>query len=79
MTAQKQLTESKHNGLAGWRQRKAEERELRLLELEHYRSYATTEVRDGQEFTVLKIPDRYDFAQKPPEPPVQIRRQKKRT
>lgn len=78
MSADKQLAESKHNGLAAWRQRQADERRLRLLELEHYRSYATTEVRDGQEFTLVKIPDRYDSVERV-EPAVQFRRNRKRT
>lgn len=70
--------QSRYNGLAGWRARQAEEKRLKLLELEHYRSYATIEVRDGREFTVVKIPDRYDWTVKPPEPPVQRRGQKNR-
>ena len=74
------MSESKYNGLTAWRERQAEARRLRLMELEHYRSYATTEVRDGQEFTVVKIPDRYDFTVKPPiNPRIQFRRTKKRT
>lgn len=78
MTAHNQLGTSKHNGLAAWRERQKEERQLRLLELEHYRSYATTEVRDGQEFTLVKIPDRYDSVERV-EPAVQFRRNRKRT
>jgi hypothetical protein len=49
------------SGLALWRQRQAEERRLRLMELEHYRAYATTEIREGREFQVVRIPDRYTF------------------
>ena len=59
------------NGLAMWRAKQAEEKRLRLLELEHYRAYATTEVRDGREYRVVRIPDRYDFSQRS-EPPVQL-------
>jgi hypothetical protein len=74
------VSESKYNGLTAWRERQAEARRLRLLELEHYRSSATTEIRDGQEFTVVKIPDRYDFTVKPPiNPRIQFRRTRKRT
>lgn len=79
MSAQKQLGGSKHNGLAEWRKRQAEERRLLLLELEHYRSYATTEERDGREFTVVRIPDRYDAPRPDEQPPVQLRRTRKRT
>lgn len=79
MSSKKQLSESRFNGLAAWRQSQAEERRLKLMELDHYRSYATTEIRDGQEFTVVKIPDRYDWTVKPPVQPVQLRRNKKRT
>ena len=74
------MSESRYNGLTAWRERQAEARRLRLMELEHYRSYATTEVREGQEFTVVKIPDRYDFTVKPPiNPRIQFRRTRKRT
>lgn len=60
------------NGLATYRARQAEERRLRLAELEHYRAYATTEVRDGRTYTVVRIPDRYDFAHRP-EPQLESR------
>lgn len=62
------------SGLATWRARQAEEKRLKLLELEHYRAYATTEIRDGREFKVVRIPDMYDVPAPRLEPPVQIRR-----
>lgn len=66
---------SKHNGLATWRARQAEERRLKLMELDHYRSYATTEERDGRTYTVVRIPDRYDFGNRPaPKPESPFRR-----
>lgn len=65
------------NGLSAWRERQAEERRQRLEELERYRAEATTEVRDGQEFKVVRIPDRYDFSIRP-KPRVQSRRGKKK-
>lgn len=58
-------SESSRSGLATWRARQAEERRLKLLELDHYRSFATTEERDGRTFTVVRIPDRYDFGHRP--------------
>lgn len=48
-------------GLALWRQRQAEERQRRLLELERYRADATTEERDGRTYRVVRLPDRYTF------------------
>jgi hypothetical protein len=79
VSASKQLAESNHNGLAGWRARQAEERRLRLLELEHYRQHAEEVERDGRVFTLVRIPDRYDEP-RPDEPvPVQMRRTRKRT
>ena len=69
---------STSSGLATWRARQAEEKRLRMLELEHYRQYAETVVRDGREFLLVRVPDRYD-APRPEVPvPVQIRRGRKR-
>ena len=67
---------STSSGLATWRARQAEEKRLRMLELEHYRAYATTEERDGRTFTVVRIPDSYDRRERI-EPPVQLRSGKK--
>lgn len=64
------------SGLATWRARQAEEKRLKLLELEHYRAYATTEERDGRTFTVVRIPDAYDMPRERPDPPVQLHRRK---
>ena len=47
-----------------------------MLELEHYRAYATTEERDGRTYTVVRIPDSYDRRERI-EPPVQLRSGKK--
>jgi hypothetical protein len=60
------------NGLATWRARQAEEKRLKMLELEHYRAYATTEVVDGREFVLVRIPDRY-HEERPNTQPVQLR------
>jgi hypothetical protein len=49
------------NGLTRWRQRKAEEKEAMVAELDVYRATATTEVRDGRTFRIVRIPDRYEF------------------
>lgn len=56
-----QRARSARSGLATWRARQAEKKRLRMLELAHYRAYATTEERDGRTFTVVRIPDSYDF------------------
>lgn len=53
------------NGLTRWRERQAIEKAWRLAELERYRAEATTEVREGREFRVVRIPDKYEFARKP--------------
>ena len=58
------MTTAHQSGLARWRERQAEEKRLRMLELAFYRRYATTEVRDGREFRVVRIPDRYAFGRK---------------
>ena len=49
------------NGLAGWRQRQAEAKVLKMAELAEYRKNATVEVREGREFRVVRIPDRYEW------------------
>lgn len=43
-----------------------------MLELEHYRAFATTEIRDGKTYRVVRIPDLYDVQQERREPPVQL-------
>ena len=48
-------------GLARWRAKQAEEKRLKMEELAFYRMYATTEIRDGREFTLVRIPDRYEW------------------
>lgn len=55
------MSAAKHNGLAAYRARQAEEKQRRLAELESYREHATTVERDGREFTLVRIPDKYDF------------------
>ena len=63
---------AQYNGLAAWRQRLAEERQRKMDDLAEHRKSATVEVRDGKEFRVVRLPDRYDFSAKPKEPPVQL-------
>jgi hypothetical protein len=65
-------------GLATWRARQAEEKRLKMLELEHYRQFAETVERDGREFVLVRIPDRYDAPRTEVPTPVQIRRGRKR-
>lgn len=47
------------NGLARWRQKQAEDKEERIKALDKLRESATTVTRDGQEFQVVTIPDKY--------------------
>jgi len=47
------------SGLATWRKRKAEEKAVIVRELDKLREQATVEVREGREFRVLKIPQRF--------------------
>lgn len=54
-------SESSRSGLATRRARQAAEKRERLSELDRYRAYATTEVRDGRIYKVVRIPDLYDF------------------
>jgi len=42
-----------------------------------HRKKATTEIREGKKFRVVRLPDRYDFTVRL-EPPVQLRSSKKR-
>lgn len=65
------------NSLTSWRKRQAAEKRLKMLELEYYRLYATTEERDGREFVVVRIPDRYDTVERV-EPAVVLRRPNRR-
>lgn len=68
-------SESARSGLATWRARQAAEKQLALMELEHYRQFATEEVRDGRTYKVVRIPDMYDFARRPePKPESHFRR-----
>ena len=53
------------NGLAEWRRRQAEEKARKMAELALHREQATTEIRDGKKFKVVRLPDRYDFTVKP--------------
>ena len=78
MSASKQFTESKFNGLAAWRERQRLEREWKLARLEELREGATEEERDGQTFRVVRIPDHYDQRERI-EPQVQFRRGRKKT
>jgi hypothetical protein len=48
-----------------------------MLELEHYREYATTVERDGREFVLVRIPDRYELRERT-EPQIQLHRSRKR-
>ena len=77
MSAKKQLTESKYNGLTAWRERQRLEREWRLARLEELRQDATEEERDGQTFRVVRIPDNYDQRERI-EPQVQLRSRRNR-
>ena len=63
MTDHRSVTskEAHASGLARWRAKQAEEKRLKMEELAFYRMYATTEIRDGREFTLVRIPDRYDW------------------
>jgi hypothetical protein len=47
------------NGLANWRKKVAEDKERRMAELDILRQDAVTIVRDGRQFTVVTIPDKY--------------------
>lgn len=58
-------TTAHQSGLARFRQRQAEAKAERMAALEELRKDATTEVVDGREFRVVRIPDRYDFANAP--------------
>lgn len=49
------------SGLQGWRRRKAEEKALQVAELERLRQDAVTVVREGREFRLVRIPDRYGW------------------
>lgn len=47
------------NGLANWRRRLAEDKKKQVAELDRLRENAVTVVKDGQEFRVVTIPDKY--------------------
>jgi len=63
--------------LAEWRHRQAVEKERKMADLAEHRKKATTEIREGKKFRVVRLPDRYDFTVRL-EPPVQLRSSKKR-
>ena len=67
-----------YNGLAEWRERQRLEKEQKMAELAEHRKHATTEVRDGRKFKVVRLPDRYDFTQKPPHLAAQLRGPKRK-
>ena len=48
------------NGLANWRRRVAEEKAAKMAELEEHRKRGVIVERDGREFLLVRIPDRYD-------------------
>jgi hypothetical protein len=56
-------TGPKPNGLSTWRKRVAEDKEKKMEELEELRQTATTVKRDGQEFLVVTIPDKYTWGE----------------
>ena len=66
-----------YNGLAEWRKRLAEEKQRKMEALAEHRKSATVEIRDGKEFRVVRLPDRYDFTVKP-KVPVQLRGPKRK-
>ena len=49
------------NGLARFRERQRLEKEVRMAEIAVHRADATTELRDGREWTVVHLPDGYVF------------------
>jgi hypothetical protein len=49
------------DNLKKWRDRLAAEKAEKMAELEQYRVDAITVIRDGKEFTVVTIPDKYDW------------------
>lgn len=69
---------AQYNGLVEWRRRQAEEKARKMADLAEHRKQATTEIRDGREFRVLHLPDRYDFTAPPLQPRVQLRGPKRR-
>lgn len=71
------MSTPQQNGLTRWRERQNLEREWKLQRLAQLRLDATEEVRDGQTFCVVRIPDAYDSVERV-EPPVQFRRPRRR-
>jgi len=47
------------NWMAERKRRQAEEKEAKMAQLAEYRKTATKEVRDGREYLVVHVPDRY--------------------
>ena len=56
--------EARASGLKHFRQRKAEEKAARMAELAEYRKSATVVERDGREYVLVRIPDRYGWAER---------------
>ncbi len=55
------IPQPKGSGLALWRQRKAVDKKERMADLERLRENAETVLRDGREYRLLRIPDRYEW------------------
>lgn len=51
------------NGLVAYRARMAEARRVQIAELDRLRETAVTIMRDGKEFKVVTIPDKYAWKQ----------------
>lgn len=60
MTAS-QNSQNAKSGLSTWRARQAEEKARRMAELERYRADAIPVAREGRVFSLVRIPDHYDF------------------
>jgi hypothetical protein len=55
------------SGLATWRRRKAEEKKEFVAALDKLREEAVTVEREGREFRLIRIPDRYGWGAAIPE------------
>ncbi len=55
------IPQPKGSGLALWRHRQSEDRKERLEALAKLREDAETVIRDGREFRLVRIPDRYEW------------------
>ena len=49
------------NGLHTWRERKRQEKEALMAELDEYRKAAVRVEREGREFLLVRIPDGYKW------------------